>query len=361
VSRDRQAAIWFIGLVLFVVLLYALRSVLLPFVAGMAVAYFLDPAADKLEKWGCSRTIATSVITAAFILVAVALTLLLLPILQKQILDFIARVPTYADALQANIVAGLELVKGRLRPEDWENLRQAAGQYVGDAIAWVGKLLSGLLSGGMALANLLSLIFITPVVSFYLLRDWDRMMAQVDRWLPPRHAGVIREQLRLIDESLAGFIRGQGLVCLVLAVFYGLALTIAGLEFGLLVGLGAGLISFVPYLGAITGLLLSVGLALVQFSEWQPIAIVAGIFIVGQVVEGNFLSPKLVGERVGLHPVWVIFALLAGGALLGFVGVLLAVPAAAVIGVLSRFMLQRYLASPLYGEGGDGPAPPGTA
>ena len=350
-STERQAAIWLGIIVLVVILLFALRSVLLPFVAGMAVAYFLDPVVDRLERWGCSRTLATSIVTAAFLLIAVALVLVMLPIMQKQIVDFIERLPDYTAALERNVVAALELLKGSLRPEDWENLRQAANQYVGQAIGWLGGFLKSVWTGGVEIFNLASLILLTPIVSFYLLRDWDMIVENVDRWLPRRHRAVIREQIMLIDERLAGFVRGQGLVCMTLALFYAIALSIAGLEFGLLVGLGAGFVSFIPYVGFILGMIASVGLAIVQFGEIQPVLIVAAIFIAGQVIEGNFLSPKLVGERVGLHPVWVIFALFAGGALLGFVGVILAVPLAAVIGVLSRFALGRYLESPLYSGG----------
>jgi predicted PurR-regulated permease PerM len=207
------------------------------------------------------------------------------------------------------------------------------------------------------LINLVSLLVITPVVAFYLLRDWDRIVIQIDSWLPRRYAETIREQVRAVDATLAGFLRGQGTVCLILAIYYGLGLSLAGLDFGLVIGLVAGLLSFVPYVGAIVGLLLSVGLALVQFDAWLPIAIVAAVFILGQVVEGNFLTPKLVGESVGLHPVWIIFALLAGGTLFGFVGLLLAIPAAAVIGVGVRFALDRYLVSAYYkgpGSGGGG-------
>jgi predicted PurR-regulated permease PerM len=204
---------------------------------------------------------------------------------------------------------------------------------------------------------------ITPVVAFYLLRDWDRIVIQIDSWLPRRYAETIREQVRAVDATLAGFLRGQGTVCLILAVYYGLGLSLAGLDFGLVIGLVAGLLSFVPYVGAIVGLLLSVGLALVQFDAWMPIAIVAAVFILGQVVEGNFLTPKLVGESVGLHPVWIIFALLAGSALFGFVGLLLAIPATAVVGVGVRFGLDRYLASAYFqgpggGSGGDEGSPP---
>jgi predicted PurR-regulated permease PerM len=225
-------------------------------------------------------------------------------------------------------------------------------------VTWGTNLLGQVISGGVAIANLISLLVITPVVAFYLLRDWDRIVARVDTWLPRGHAGAIREQAREIDRTLAGFLRGQGTVCLILGVFYAIGLTLAGLDFGLVVGLVAGLLSFIPYVGAIVGLVLSVGLALVQFDDWLRIAVVAGIFFVGQAVEGNFLTPKLVGESVGLHPVWIIFGLLAGGALFGFVGVLLAVPAAAVIGVGVRFALGRYMQSPYYhggGHGGGGP------
>jgi len=194
----------------------------------------------------------------------------------------------------------------------------------------------------------LSLIVITPVVAFYLLRDWDRIVERFDSYLPRDAAPTIREQMRAIDTTIAGFVRGQATVCLALAVWYGAALTVVGLKSGLLVGLGAGAISFIPYLGAATGLAVAVAIAWVQFASWPMVAVVAVVFVVGQLAESYVLTPRLVGDRIGLHPVWIIFALLAGGALFGFTGVLLAVPVAAVIGVLIRFGLKRYLASPLY-------------
>ncbi|MDJ0947830.1 MAG: AI-2E family transporter [Alphaproteobacteria bacterium] len=362
-TAEKQVRFWLIGLVVAVLLLWLLRGILLPFVAAMAVAYFLDPAADKLEEWGCSRALATSIITAIFFLGVILAMILILPLLQQQIVAFAAKIPGYLEALQSYVLGLVQRLQTSVSPEDLEDLRKAATGYLDDALSLLGRLLGGLWSGGLALVNLLSLIFITPVVCFYLLRDWDKMLDKIDSWLPRRNAEVIREQLRLIDETLAGFVRGQGLVCLVLGTFYAVALSAAGLEFGLVVGLGAGLISFIPYVGSALGLVVSVGLAFAQFDEWQRIAIIAGIFLVGQFVEGNFLSPKLVGDRVKLHAVWIIFALLAGGALLGFVGILLAVPVAAVIGVLGRFALSRYLESPLYatasdGEGAGSGAPP---
>ena len=199
------------------------------------------------------------------------------------------------------------------------------------------------MSGGLALFKLASLLIITPVVSFYLLRDWDRIIAHMNSLLPPGHASTIRGLTAEIDDTIAGFVRGQANVCLILGFYYGIALSLAGLESGLLVGFGAGLISFIPYVGASVGLVVGVAIAIAQFSDWLPVFLVAVIFIVGQVAESYVLTPKLVGDRVGLHPVWIIFALLAGGALFDFTGVLLAVPAAAVIGVLARFGQARYL------------------
>lgn len=347
-TTEKRLRFWLFGLLAVFVVLFLLRSVLLPFVAGMAVAYFLDPAADRLEAWGCSRAIATSIITATFFTLLLLAILLVVPLLQKQIVDFAARVPHYVDALRGWLTVLLERVQSRISPQELDSLRGAITKYLGEALTWMGTLVTGIWSGGVALANLLALVVITPVVCFYLLRDWDRMVTKIDGWLPRQQADMIRAQMRLIDETLAGFVRGQGLVCLILGLYYGVGLTMAGLDFGLVVGFGAGIISFIPYVGSLLGLVVSLGLALGQFNQWQDIAVVAGVFVTGQLMEGYVLSPKLVGERVHLHPVWIIFALLAGGALMGFVGVLLAVPVAAVIGVLGRFSLERYLASPLY-------------
>ncbi len=199
-----------------------------------------------------------------------------------------------------------------------------------------------------ALAGLLSLAIVTPVVAFFLLRDWPRLTAEIDSWLPLRHAATIREQLRLIDETLAGFVHGQMLVALVLAAYYGLALTLAGLPFAVIVGITVGVLSFIPFVGIGIGLVLALALGLSQFGPSTRRAGVLGIFVVGHLAETNMLTPRLVGRRINLHPVWVIFALLAFGSVFGFVGVLLAVPGAAVIGVLARFAVARYLASPLY-------------
>jgi predicted PurR-regulated permease PerM len=347
---------WLITLAVVCVLLYLLRGALLPFVVGMAIAYFLDPAADRLEKWGCSRTLATTIITLAFALIVIALIVLIVPLLSNQVSDLIQNLPSYADALKDALSRVIGALQERLSPDQAANLRDTVAQHIGDALRWLAGLIGSLLSGGVALAETLSLVFVTPVVTFYLLKDWDRMVSRIDGWLPRDNADVIREQVRLIDQRLAGFVRGQSLVCLSLGCFYAIALSIAGLKFGLVVGLVAGILSFIPYVGTIVGFVLSVGLSLAQSDDWQYHLLIIGIFVIGQIIEGNFLSPKLVGDRVGLHPVWIIFALFAGAALLGFLGMLLAVPVAAMIGVLGRFALQRYLTSPLYS--GAAPPPP---
>jgi predicted PurR-regulated permease PerM len=343
-----EARFWLIGFAVFFAALYLLSGILLPFVAGMAIAYLLDPICDGLERRGLSRSLATVVLTALFLLVVVGSLVVLVPLIAGQFASFLARLPEYLAGLRGQVQGLQQLIVSRLDPELLNRIQEALAGSARDLLAWSTTALARLISGGAALANLLSLLVITPVVAFYLLRDWDHLVERIDSWLPRHQAETIREQLREVDRMLAGFVRGQSSVCLLLGVFYALGLTLAGLEFGLLIGLVAGLLTFVPYVGSAVGLLASVGMALVQFDDWIRIAIVAGIFLVGQVVEGNFLTPKLVGDRVGLHPVWVIFALLAGGLLFGLVGVLLALPVAAVVGVMIRFMLARYLDSDYY-------------
>jgi predicted PurR-regulated permease PerM len=294
-----------------------------------------------------SRTWATAIVTAVFAIVVVAVIVLLAPVLYQQILDLAANMPKYAAAIAESLKPIFDRVRSALPGTEMPDLKDA-GSQIAAILGWIGSALGKVVGGGFAFINLLSLIFVTPVVTFYLLRDWNRLIAKVDDWLPRRHAGTIRALALEIDRTLAGFARGQSIICMFLATFYGVGLTAIGLDFGLALGMLAGLLSFIPFVGSIIGLVGSLILAYVQFDEWIWIAVTAGIFFLGQAIEGNILQPKLLGENVGLHPVWVIFALLAGGALFGFVGLLLAVPVAAVIGVLSRFALGRYLGSRFY-------------
>jgi len=352
ISMEKRALFWILGLAVFGLLLYVLSGVLVPFVAGLAVAYFFDPVADRLEKAGVSRGLAAAVVIAGFLALAGALLVLIYPLLQGQVVGLIAHIPELIDAAREQSAPLLETLNERLSSGQISDLKGTAGSYAGNALGWLGGLLQDVWSGGLAFFNLLSLLIITPLVAFYLLRDWDRIVAHFDGLLPRRSAVTIREQATAIDATLAAFVRGQASVCFVLGIFYATGLTIIGLDFGLLVGLGTGIISFVPYVGAGIGMLTGVGIALFQFPETTSVIIVAAIFFVGQTAESYFLTPKLVGDRVGLHPVWIVFALLAGGALFGFTGVLLAVPVTAVIGVLVRFATARYLESPLYGGEG---------
>lgn len=354
-SRQQHIVIWALLVALLVLALMVLSSVLLPFVAAMAVAYLLDPVADRLEARGMSRTLATTLITGVFFLLLVLLVLLLVPVLISQLTGFIGRLPGYIDSFRENLLPNLLELARDLGFPLRVDVKAALGQYGGEAAAVLSKLVGGLLGGGQAVLSLMSLLVVTPVVSFYLLRDWDGMVATVDQNLPRRQAELIRAQARKIDGVLAGFVRGQMMVCLALGSFYGLGLSLVGLDFGLVIGLGAGMISFIPYVGTILGFVVSMAVAVVQFwPDWPWIAAVGAVFAIGQFIEGNFLTPKLVGDRVGLHPVWIMFALFAGGALFGFVGMLIAVPVCAVIGVLARFTLERYRQSALY-HGGEPP------
>ncbi|GEO81808.1 AI-2E family transporter [Pararhodospirillum oryzae] len=360
-TRDQQIRFWAVGVVVTVALLYVLRSVLAPFVAGMAAAYMLDPLADRLERLRISRLGATIIITLGFFLCLALGLLVLLPLLQGQIAAFIKNVPGYTATLVDKGQALLGALQATLGPERMGRLTSGLESTAVEAAKWLVALITDIISGGAALVGVVSVLVITPVITFYMLRDWDRMVGAIDGWLPRPYAPVIRTQMEAINQTIAGFIRGQSTVCLALGSYYAIGLTLAGLDLGLVVGLVSGVLSFIPYVGTITGFVSSLALALAQFESWPRIAVVVAIFVSGQVIEGNVLTPKLVGDRVGLHPVWVIFALLAGGGLFGFVGVLLAVPVAAVIGVLVRFFLSQYLASPLYsGETGASPrlAPP---
>ncbi|ACI98951.1 AI-2E family transporter [Rhodospirillum centenum] len=344
----RPLRFWMVGLGVFITLIWLLHEMLLPFVAGMAVAYLLDPLADRMERTGLPRWLAATLVLLAFMLGATVAAVLLFPLMQAQIVQIAESAPGWIAWVKEEFLPDLEAIVARLSPEDVERLRQAVGEYAGTVVSWTAALLRGLLVQGVALVDVLSVLLITPVVAFYLLRDWDRLVRTVDGWLPRPHAPTIRGQVREVDRTLAGFVRGQATVCIALGLLYAAALSLTGLNFGLIVGLIAGLLSFIPYVGSLVGFGLSVGIAVFQYDDLWRIALVAGIFVVGQTIEGYFLTPKLVGERVGLHPVWVMFALLAGGSLFGFVGVLLAVPVAAVIGVLVRFGLRQYLSSTYY-------------
>jgi predicted PurR-regulated permease PerM len=346
----RQIAFWIAALAVVVLLLLALRDILLPFVAGFALAYLLDPLADRLQKIGVGRLGASLVILVLFVLFFILALVVLVPFAAQQLGALVERLPHYVARLQQLAVeqAGplLDRLGGRTA---LPQMQTSVGNLISQGIAWLGAFLQSLWSGGQALLSIFSLLVVTPVVAFYMLVDWDRMVTTVDSWLPMRHRDTVRTIARDIDQAIAGFVRGQAMVCVILGTFYAVGLSVIGLNFGAIIGMTAGLLSFIPYVGSLTGLILSMGVAIVQFwPDWTMILATLGIFVFGQFVEGNILSPKLVGDSVGLHPVWLMFALLAFGSLFGFVGLLLAVPLAAAVGVIARFALRQYLTSPLY-------------
>jgi predicted PurR-regulated permease PerM len=340
--------VWLTAVLLVLLAVYLLRGVLAPFLAGIGVAYFLDPLTDKVEARVRSRTLATAVVIIGFFGLVGVGVFFLFPLLQHQVTGLAARMPDVFDALRAAAEPLFERLQAGLTADQQRSLEGAIQQYAGSLAERLGDLVGGVWSGGLAVFGMLGLLLISPLVAFYLLRDWDRLIARLDALLPRDSASTIREQARAVDRTLAAFVRGQALVCMLLAAYYGTGLALTGLQSGLLVGILTGLAAFIPYLGVLAGLIVSVAIAVVQFDSWIPVASVVAVIAVGHALEGGFLTPKLLGGRVGLHPVWVLFALMVGGSLFGFTGVLLAVPSAAVIGVLVRFGTTRYLDSRLY-------------
>ena len=345
----RQIRFWLIAAAFLGVFVYLFSEILLPFVAGMALAYFLDPVADRLERLGLSRTAATVLILLAFIVTLAIAMIVLIPVLASQLADFLAKLPEYLAQLQTLITSfNPEWLEQRFGL-DAGSLQEGLNSLLTSGVGFITTVFQSIWTSGVALFSIVGLFVVTPVVAFYMLLDWDRMVAKVDSWVPRDHVETVRTLATDINTATAGFVRGQGTLCLILGVMYAFGLTLTGLNFGILIGLFAGLISFIPYVGSLVGLVLSVGVAFVQFwPDWTMVAAVAGVFFVGQFIEGNILQPRLVGKSVGLHPVWLMFALFAFGALFGFVGLLIAVPAAAAVAVLVRFAISRYLESPLY-------------
>ncbi|WP_430699260.1 AI-2E family transporter [Mesorhizobium humile] len=355
----RQVFFWLATAVLLALFLYLFSGILLPFVAGMVLAYFLDPVADWLQRLGLSRLMATVVILIAFIVVVVLAFVILVPVLATQMADFARKLPEYLTRLQSLITSFDPKWLEQRFGVNAAGLRDGLNSLLTSGFSLLTTVFTSIWSSGVALVSVVSLFVVTPVVAFYMLLDWDRMVAEVDGWVPRDHVETVRALARDINTATAGFVRGQGTLCLVLGAMYATGLTLTGLNFAILIGFFAGVISFIPYVGSLTGLVLAVGVAFVQFwPDWTMVVLVACVFFVGQFIEGNILQPRLVGKSVGLHPVWLMFALFAFGALFGFVGLLIAVPASAAIAVLVRFAIARYLESPLYKGHAAQPVPP---
>ena len=360
VSISRQIAFWVVAFVALGLLLHLLGGAVTPFALGIALGYLLDPIVQRLERFGFSRFGASVAILIAFVVVFAIILVIFAPILSGQLVEFTQKLPTYVVRLQALAVdEGTALLDkygsawrdrvGLANPLSSEQVQKSIGDLVAQGGQWMLHALRSLASGGAAIFSFLSFLVFTPVVAFYMLVDWEKMMATIDSWLPLDHRDKLRQIAGEINHALAGFLRGQSLVCLFLGLWYAVGLSLIGLDFGFLIGVIGGMLSFIPYVGSLTVLVLSLGIAIVQgWPSWSLFAMALGVVGFGQFLEGNVLSPKLVGESIGLHPVWLMFALVAFGALFGFTGLLIAVPMSAAIGVLARHLLGLYLASPFY-------------
>lgn len=353
-TRHRKIVwFWLAAFVALVLLFVVFRPILLPFVVGAALAYALDPVADWLQRRGLSRGVATAAIVVVLTVVLAAAVILLGPLLLNQVFDFIKRLPSLLTRLQEMFGSLLDSDWAKFLGLDPESIRASVAGFMSQGVDLMTTLIGSLLTGGRVVIDVASLLVVTPFVAFYLLRDWHAMVGWVDRLLPRDHAAEVRRLATEIDGKVAAFVRGQLLAGLILGAFYATGLVAIGLNYGLLIGLASGILSFIPYLGFTVGFVLSIAIALVQFwPDWIWIAAVVAVFMVGQLLEGYVLQPRLIGRSVGLHPVWLVFALFAFGYLFGFVGLLVAIPAAAAVGVLLQYAVERYRESPIYGGEG---------
>jgi predicted PurR-regulated permease PerM len=362
---ERQVLFWLSAALVLVLLVALLRGIILPFVAGIVIAYFLNPAADRLAQWGMPRGLASTLIVVAFVCLIAAALIFLVPLLVTQAQQFAVALPDELTRLRGLVDTWAREQFGTHYTDFEAGIDRSSQALAENMTSMAGFIAGSLWSQGRALFDFFALLLVTPLVVFYVLIDWHPMLAKIDSWLPRAHAPTIRRLAGEVNDAVSAFIRGQGTVCLILAIYYAAALAGMGLRYGLLVGLVTGLMSFVPFVGWALGLITATTIAVVQFwPDAVPIFTVVAIFGIAQVLDAGFLSPNIVGSKIGLHPVWLIFSLFVFSYLFGFVGVLVAVPIAAAIGVLVRFALRIYLASPVYSgivPAAELEAPPPTA
>jgi predicted PurR-regulated permease PerM len=347
-NAARPSVLWIATLAVVSVVLVLLHGILLPFVAGIALAYLLNPAVNRLERLGLNRTVAALGIVGLFIIGVGVLMVLATPHLGMELATFIEKVPEYIGQLQAFAIDPSRPWLRKIIGEGLNEAQQSLGELFTFGADWIPSVLRSLWSDSEALISIFSLLVVTPIVTIYLLIDWKRLIATIERSIPAAQRETVRTLAGEIDDALAGFLRGQGTICLILALYYASALRLIGLNHGLLIGLAAGLISFIPYLGSLIGLVLSLCVVVLQFwPNWTMIPVVLGIFVGGQSIADYALAPYLIASRINLNPVWVMFAIAAFGYLFGFVGLLIAVPLAAAIGVVIRFATRQYQVSQL--------------
>lgn len=346
---ERQAFFWLLVAVVFFLLIDQLKEILLPFVVGLGFAYGLSPVVDKLESWRIPRLAAALLLVGLFIVVIILLIVFLGPVVIEQVRQFVEVLPSELQRLRGLLEVWARDQLGESLPQADQSIAQAFDWVSGNSDVVAGWLASSLWTQGRALFALVSLLLISPLVAFYLLVDWKRIMSELDEALPREHAPMLREMGQDINAAVGAFVRGQGMVCFILAFFYAVGLWLTGLNYGALVGAATGALAFVPFLGWIVGTITATALALLQFwPQSVPVLLVIAVFLAGQALDAGFLSPKIVGPKIGLHPVWLIFALFAFSYLFGLVGTLVAVPMAAAVGVMVRYALRAYRSSSVY-------------
>lgn len=333
--------------IVFLLFLYGVKSILAPFVFALIVAYFLAPVISYLEKFKLSRTLSTIIVMCLLAVLIITISLTIIPILYKQISLFISKVIEQKEYI-ANIVPFVTSLLGEVQPEISNKIGVMVSELSHEVLAFVGSVLKSFLQSGINTVNIISLVFVAPIVLFYTLRDWDRVVSSIQSLFPKKFNPIAKKLFNEIDYTLSGYVRGQTYVCLFLGLFYAVGLTIVGLESGFVLGMISGLLTFIPYAGAIFSCVLCILISLMQFAALKQVLVILALFAIGQFLEGQFVVPRFIGKNVNLHPVWIIFGLLAGGALMGFIGVLIALPLTAIIGVVIRFILSYYYKSKIY-------------
>lgn len=364
IPLQSQAIFWVIILLLFIGFLAVFSSVLTPFVIGIAVAYLLNPLINTLAKIKIPRTLSSLIILVGFFSLVIGLIAVISPILSRELAELSRNTPDYLDTLLASIEPHITRLQTLITGEDkplpnFDTIDRKAlnakimaslnGESLQNGAMALSKSVKAIANGGAAIGSFFTTLVLAPIVAFFMMRDWVKIKNWCTELMPQDHKPTILDLIKQIDEKVSGFVRGQITVAVALAFIYAIALTLAGLKYGFLIGFVSGLLSIIPMLGSIVGFVISIGVAWFQSGgDIGFLALIGGIFLVGQIVEGNILTPKLVGESVGLHPLWVFFAVMAGGAVLGLLGMFLAVPVAAVTGVLIAFGIARYKSSNLY-------------
>lgn len=349
-AQVKQGIFWTLVVVAFFYLLGLFQPVLTPFLSGIIIAYLLNPLVNRVERFDLPRWGAALLVLAAFFALLTVALALGIPLLVREVGLLVDGLPEFFDALQIWASGILEKLTPFIGPFDPESLFAGVKDQATSLLGVGRHLLGSLLAGGGAVVSFALTLLLVPIVAFYMMVDWPKFTQQIDGLLPRAHAPTIRNLLKEIDTTIAGFIRGQLSVCLVLGLFYGLGLALLGLDLGFVLGIAAGALTIIPYVGSALGLVAGMAMAWFQTGDMWVVGMAFTIFAIGQFVEGNILTPKLVGENVGLHPIWIIFALMAGGSLLGFVGLLVAVPVAAIIGVLVRHFIGEYKKSSYYSD-----------